>query len=156
MPHLTFKIFVAWVELALLIWERYSEINLLIEYHQEGHIWWFGLTAAFLSAPGVLTILLLTYNYKKRLEGLCAFMPTCLPCYSNQRGKVDGNDSREDSSRSVLSHCTAALVSNHKLWACKDKLKVTSAFLFNRMAYLAIAAVIKGDDCPVWMASVML
>ena len=76
MPHLTFKIFVAWVELALLIWERYSEINLLIEYHQEGHIWWFGLTAAFLSAPGVLTILLLTYNYKKGWKGS---VPSCLP-----------------------------------------------------------------------------
>ena len=54
MPHFTFKIFLAWVELGLLIWERYSEVNLLIEYHRDGHMWWFGLTAAFLSAPGAL------------------------------------------------------------------------------------------------------
>ena len=52
--HFSFKIFMSFFEVALLIMERYFEVKLLSEYLNEGHYWWFGWTVFFLSMLGAL------------------------------------------------------------------------------------------------------
>ena len=43
-----------WIEVALLIMERYFEGKLLSEYWKDEHFWWFGMTVVFLLVPGAL------------------------------------------------------------------------------------------------------
>ena len=52
--HFSFKIFMALLDVALNIYERYVEVKLLIEYWECGDTNWFWLTVACILLPGVI------------------------------------------------------------------------------------------------------
>ena len=66
--HFSFGIFMAVLDVALNIYERYIEIKLLIEYHECGDTAWMWLTIACILLPAVISAVAFTVWALKEKE----------------------------------------------------------------------------------------
>ena len=54
--NLSMDVFIAFLDAGLLLMERYFEVDVLINYHNNGEVWWFWLTLSFICMPGAIFI----------------------------------------------------------------------------------------------------
>ena len=54
--NFSMDVFIAFIDAGLLLMERYFEVEVLVNYHNNGDVWWFWLTLTFICLPGVIFI----------------------------------------------------------------------------------------------------
>ena len=54
--NFSMDVFIAFLDAGLLLMERYFEVDVLINYHNNGEVWWFWLTLSFICMPGAIFI----------------------------------------------------------------------------------------------------
>ena len=54
--NFSMDVFIAFLDASLLLMERYFEVDVLINYHNNGEVWWFWLTLSFICMPGAIFI----------------------------------------------------------------------------------------------------
>ena len=71
--NFSMDVFIAFLDAGLLLMERYFEVEVLVNYHNKGEVWWFWLTLSFISMPGAIFIglnLFSAFRYKTNLLNL--------------------------------------------------------------------------------------